>query len=412
MEFIVCMILASIFTGGRIGVDMFHAAKGTTPPHVEKARLKADRERQRLAAQQARVDAKNQPRPAAGKPGLRDVAAVYWGDAMADAIASHDRRRTEKRRQCEEDKSAYAGGRKPRKVGPSWRERLARLKDVIVNGPQPAKASTEPPRVADVEQVVTDTLDGPRIACDVCGATLADASGGHRHPPGSTCPKALPAEPAPPPRPDPVPARPQPSGASSQSPAPNPPEGATMTAVTGEAVNYETAIIQLDLLAEQQQVHLEHALKALEEIRAAKLAISNTQASYRPAAQAAATVHDALTALGLDSETVANTGTIADAMPPNAVDDMFARLEEMEAAAVQQVANAEAALAATAQARATIVAKYGDAHATVQGELGGDSRFLGDGGVAAQFRHIPANLTSAGTPQHESGQVDNPQDPT
>jgi hypothetical protein len=467
MEFIVCMILASIFTGGRLGVDMFHAAKGTTPPHVEKARLKAEQQRERDAAKLARLKAKNQPRPADGKPGLKDVAAVYWGDAMADAIEAHNRRRDEKLRQRAENETAKAENRVPEQVRPTWKQRAARVADLVVNGPRP-----QPAAPAEPAPPATPASDGPRVACDVCGATITGETATHNRPDGRPCDRTWPAsKPAPTPTPavqpkgdgitgcprcgGPVgetrdygkycptcdrsgnddkvtwitdcprcnteryrrPVRPRTDlnrhqravyiavhylndsitcpteeqiAAEEQSASAIKPDkqGVPMTsapgqtAPTGEAANYETAIAELDKIEAAQQAHLDQAQAALAKIQEAKGAISEAQASYRPAAEAAGSVHEHLTALNLDQETVANTGTMADAMPPNAVDNMFTQLEQMEAAARQQVANAEVALAATAAAKATIIAKYGDAHATVQGELGGDATFLGDGGGA------------------------------
>lgn len=154
-------------------------------------------------------------------------------------------------------------------------------------------------------------------------------------------------------------------------------------AQSGEAVNYETAMAELDALEAKQQAHLDEAMTALKNIQDAKASISNTRATYRPAVDAAGSIHEHLTALNLDAETIAQTGTIVDAMPPNKVDVMFDQLEAMEVDAQQQVTNAEAALAATDKARQVIVGKYGDAHATVAGELAGDSRFLAAAGAQA-----------------------------
>ena len=173
------------------------------------------------------------------------------------------------------------------------------------------------------------------------------------------------------------------------NPAPNEGDPVTTSASTaaaaggptGEAVNYETAMAELDKLEAAQQAHLDQAQAALEEIRQAKARISDTQATYRPAAEAAELMHQHLTALGIDQDTAAATGTIADAMPPNRVDQMLDHLESMEADAQQQVANAETALAATHVARSSLVEKYGEANNTVQQHLGGDARFLAGSGA-------------------------------
>jgi hypothetical protein len=518
VEFLVCMLLASILTGGRVAQDVIATITGNTPPHVERARLRAERERLRIQRQNAAGQSRSAF--ADGKPKLKDVAAVYWGDALQDAIDAHDRRRAEKKEQRAENQAADVEQRPARKVRPSWRRRAARAWQMLVNPvggnvPDSPSETAEPERQpTDQDSVPTPAADGPIITCDRCGARLADAEGGYQHPDGSTCPKAQPptspkeAAPAPtaPARPDtggdgihtcprcggsvadtvttrgrycltcdqtsnyknhqgpggrydcescgqpgyavtvrprtalntdggtvPVlvhylndsPTCPTPeqirqakqAEAAIQPPAqPNPatagphpshqrgtydpdqkpqPEGDTMTdtdtatgaAPTGEAVNYETAMAELDKLEAAQIIHLDQAKAALQELQQAKARISDTQATYRPAAEAASLINQHLTALGVDQETVAATGTIADAMPPNKVDEMFDHLESMEDDARQQVENAETALAATHAARASLVEKYGEADAVVQEHLGGDSTFLagtGTTGTAAQ----------------------------
>ncbi|WP_250029845.1 hypothetical protein [Paractinoplanes maris] len=185
MEFLVCMLLASILTGGRIGADIIHAVKGTTPPHVEKAKLKAQ--------QQPKAGKPRSPY-ADGKPRLKDVAAVYCGDAMADAIDLHNKRREDKKAK----KAAKAAGQEPVKTGKSgfWQQ----FKEALVApvGEKPANPPTEAPApVAEPAQAP----EGPVIACDECGVTLADNSGAWDHPAGSTCPKAAKRRPQPRPRP-------------------------------------------------------------------------------------------------------------------------------------------------------------------------------------------------------------------
>lgn len=500
MEFLVCMLLAALFTGGRAASDIIHAVKGTSPAHLERARLKAQNPK----------PVRERSPYAQDKPRLRDVAAVYWGDAMRDVIDAHQRRRAEKTAQRREDQSAVHDGRPPRRLRPSWTVRIKRAGSLLWNGPRPAATPADDGAVrVKPAPVAQPGQGGPRIACDTCGVTLLDTAGGYTHPSGSTCPNRNPAAPdRPAPQPQPVPldahlpytltcpgcgatsrSRTDPSHLTSRQrycptcrnrrpatagPAqpdsrvnPNPPvpaatmcrecrirpadsadgycgpciarfdeessapiapgslaldrlaedllgeelfganydpddsravdqrtsttpaEGDNMTqptssssTATGEAVNYETALAELDALEQAQRTHLEQAKAALDEIRSATARISDTQATYRPAAEAAGSIHQHLTALNLDPETVANTGTITDAMPPNVVDQMFAALEEMEATAQQQVSNAETALAATGAARQVIVEKYGDAHATVQGELAGDARFLDSAGTA------------------------------
>jgi hypothetical protein len=160
--------------------------------------------------------------------------------------------------------------------------------------------------------------------------------------------------------------------------------GSPMTAPTGEAVNYETTLNELQALAKEQQQHIDHCQEALKSISEAKAAINNMQESYRASSQAAASTSDHLGALNLDEVTLSNAGTTADAMPAGAVDAMYDHLEEMEAQAQQRLSDAEVALGATEANISHIQATYGDAHDTVASNLSGDASFLhsGVGGAA------------------------------
>lgn len=160
----------------------------------------------------------------------------------------------------------------------------------------------------------------------------------------------------------------------------NPTAGGTVTAPTGEAVNYETTVAELEALAREQRLHLDACIAAHAALVAAKGYIGDMQDSYRASSAAAASTHEHLESLHLDGVTLAHTGTTADAMPAGAVDTYFDQLEAMEAMAEQRRDAAEAALQATEAALANIQAKYGDAATTVAGDLSGDSRFLDGGG--------------------------------
>lgn len=188
MEFIVCMLLASILTGGRITTDIIHGLRGTTPPHVEKARLKAQ-------AQAAAKPKSGRRSPyAEGKPRLRDVAAVYWGDAMADAIDAHDRRRADKQ------KRGTPGG-KP-EIEPQHRPQslLGRIKDLILQpvGEKPCRECGRTDLAvadglcsvctADATEPEVSRSDSPRTACDECGQTLRQVGDMWQHPSSAGCP--------------------------------------------------------------------------------------------------------------------------------------------------------------------------------------------------------------------------------
>src|SRR4051812_20803822 len=96
MVFIVIALLAAAVCTIRPIADVLHTMKGAEPPHLAKAKLRATTQTQKLAAKQAATENRN-VRPGEDKPGLADVIRVYWGDAMADAIDAHNRRRAEKK---------------------------------------------------------------------------------------------------------------------------------------------------------------------------------------------------------------------------------------------------------------------------------------------------------------------------
>lgn len=457
MEFIVCMLLAALLGGGRIGADIVHAVKGTTPPHVEKARLKAQQQK----------PSPHQSPYAGGKPRLKDVAAVYWGDAMADTIAAHDRRRAEKAAQKSENVRAAAAGEQPERLRPSVKDRVKRvgrlLVDPVGEKPAPTGADSRPranpkPAPGDSPGSARTGADLPAVpptsgtvksTCPRCGAAAVLWRGlaceecidlqvrrgvgedgfmarlkwmatpdSYRRPGESTADydtrlnvelDRIAAEH----NPAPTEGEPMTTGTDSTGgeninaphgddlpsavngrrtgnhaagqPSPAPPArdfndivGSGAGAPSGEAVNYETTVAELEALIARIREHLDSVTAALVSVQQAKININNSQASYNPAANAAASISEHLPALNVDAETVGHTGTVANAMPPNAVNDMFDRLEAMEQALIEQRANAEAALGSAEQALKTVQEKYGDAHATVAGELSGDSRFLAD----------------------------------
>lgn len=260
-----------------------------------------------------------------------------------------------------------------------FRDRVAAARDVVVNGVRKAAASPVVRKLVDpVERRQKDTAppqpdpeipDATRDADLPPGTRRIGPDGGYEEwdgyawrPANQTANRPV-NEPA-------TPAQPAPAG------------GTTMTASTGEAVNYETTIAELNDLADQQRGHLDQCQAALQAIEAAKASIGDMQDSYRASATAAANISDHLAARNLDGVTLANAGTTVDAMPAGKVDEMFDQLEVMEADAKARLADAEIALGATEENLRHIQATYGDAHETVAGQLGGDSSFLDSGGMS------------------------------
>ncbi len=166
-----------------------------------------------------------------------------------------------------------------------------------------------------------------------------------------------------------------------------------MSAPTGEAVNYETTVAELEAIEREQMNHVDQAAACLDAVVAAKAAIDGMQESYNTTAAAAKGVNEHLGALlPGDGETLAQVGTIGDAMPPNKVNDMFDHLELIEAEAEQQKQNAATALAATRAAIGRVQSEYGEEAAKVASNLGGDPTFLGSSGATA----APAAPVGAG----------------
>lgn len=176
MELFICFFLATILTGGRVFADTVHAVKGTTPAHVEKARLRAQTRSGRAP--------KGRSVYADGKPRFGDVAAVYWGDAMQDAIDWHNRRRQEK------------AGERPAPTKPWWRslwqliwEPVGEKKPHIDDDPKPAPTPPAEPAAtpptegdrpvsqADSSEAALNELTGPTGDSHVGGTDIPLANG-------------------------------------------------------------------------------------------------------------------------------------------------------------------------------------------------------------------------------------------
>lgn len=313
--------------------------------------------------------------------GLRDYLADAWSDNWAN--------RTEARR------AAYEAARdaepsNPDRSGPSWRDRQRAVKAAAVKAarvvvqpvevkPQPVQPDPTPDQpAADAADV-----DGQRT-CPDCGATLTHMDGNWRHPDRGNCPHHA-AQPDPPSCP--VCGWPywQTSGGprcACSNRKPNQPKETPVTAPTGEAVNYETTIAELDALIAYLRQWLEALTVALAKLEEAKNHVSDSQDGYRPAAKAAPSILEHLAALHLDAHTLGLISAIAEAMPASAVDEILALLEEAEAKLKSLRDAAATALEAAEAAKAHVVSQYSAAHETVAGNLSGDSRFVSSGAAA------------------------------
>jgi hypothetical protein len=383
-------------------------------------------------AQQGRVSPRLQAKYDSGAE--QKTSRYGLVDYLADAWSDNWRDRTEARRAAAQA-AAGVEPSKPGRSGPSWRDRLRAVKAAAVKAahrvvdpvepwPQPAtrpEPTPEPPVVAaDVNEQRT---------CPVCGQAMVLDDGRWRHttPPGDhpdvyPLTQRSPVANADNARPAPADARILPSvgdasagaearhrivgpppdvvfaGAPDRSAHPSvtcpscgasytyahackrrPSQEDPMTAPTGEAVNYETTIAQLDALIAYLQKWLDALTAALAKLEAAKNDVTDAQDGYKQAAKAAASIQEHLAALHLDAHTLGLISAIAEAMPASAVDEVLALLEEAEVKLRSLRDNAATALEAAEAAKAHVVAQYSAAHETVQGNLGGDSRFVGSG---------------------------------
>lgn len=291
-----------------------------------------------------------------GKAAAAMVAKYGFLDHLRDAWHDYWPRRTEALIAARDAKAANPG----QKV--RLRDRLTAAGAVITAGARKLvesagwKPTVEPdPPAVPVPALAVDTGDVPE------GTRRFTATGQEEYRDGRWQP--VPKNPDSPPQP----AKPAPS------------TGGTMTAPTGEAVNYETTVAELEALLKEQQMHLDACIGAQSALAAAKAFIGDMQESYRSSSAAAATTHEHLAVLHLDGATLADTGTTADAMPAGAVDTYYDQLEGMEAMAKERRDAAEVALHSTEAALGNIQAKYGDAATTVAGDLSGDARFLDSG---------------------------------
>ncbi len=156
--------------------------------------------------------------------------------------------------------------------------------------------------------------------------------------------------------------------------------GGAMTVSTGEAVNYETTVNELEALIKACQEWLDQVTAALKSCEDAKNHIEDAQAGYKTAATGSAGIFDHLAAMNLDAKTLGLIGAIKEALPASDVDVVLALLEEAEAKLTEMKTNAQTALDAAHAALAHVVAEYGEEAAKVASNLGGDPTFLGSGG--------------------------------
>ncbi len=163
-----------------------------------------------------------------------------------------------------------------------------------------------------------------------------------------------------------------------------------MSAPTGEAVNYETTVAELEKLIAACRTWLDQVTAALKCCEEAKNHIEDAQGGYKTAASVAASILDHLAAMHLDAHTLGLIGAIKEALPASDVDVVLALLDEAVVKLQEMRDNAQTALDAAEAALAHVVAEYGEEAAKVAGNLGGDSTFLGSGGGGSSAPPVSA----------------------
>lgn len=371
MEFFVCWLLAMAITGGRFGTDAIHAVKGTTPPRVERARLRERRERERRSAAGAKP-AWSQRGPA------RRYFAALWRDSWDTATAHHAKVVDEKRAGKRPTVSARLG-------------RLARLLwEPIPSRDDKPKPAAVPPSEGTAEDALPEgrSFTEYRWECGRCRASgvlddyykasaLVDA---HICPDGVKPPRGPDPDrfqfldfedaleegrsPCPPTKPT-SPARPH---------SPNP-GGNRMSAPTGEAVNYETALAALTGLAETVTTLTDHAQGLAAAITTADSHLDGVDAQRRDVAATTQTITEHLSALKVDAASMSGVAQAMDAMTAERVSELIDHLAAAKTIADEFLAALDTAAAGVEASRSAVTATYGNA-AEVVASTGVDPAFL------------------------------------
>lgn len=259
--------------------------------------------------------------------------------------------------------------------------------------PDPADTPTPPPATTpgpDAWNAPTPTggataAGWEAVECQVChAAVLTSVGNGTLRCPNPGCPSNT-APAGDPPQPDSQP----------RHAAPEPDQGgSTMTAPTGEVVNYETHVAELKAEIAEQRRTLDLLDAAVKSCAETKARVDEAQQHLQASAGAAQTKQEHLQGLHLDGTTVAHAATATEALSPNRVNDLYEHVEAMEAELQKRRGDAADALASMEAELQHVQAKHGDHHAHVASELSGDARYL-DSGTGTTTRPTPTPVGAA-----------------
>lgn len=186
--------------------------------------------------------------------------------------------------------------------------------------------------------------------------------------------------------------------------------GTPMSAPTGEAVNFETAVPALAALTAATQNLSEHIAGAKQSATQFNDQVNEIDVARNDVALAVQSVMEQFTERHLDTSTMAS---VTAAMELIKAGDLSGAMDHVDAA-VAKLASAETAAleasGATAEASQTVVSKFGDAAVTVASELGGDARFVDSSGGHGSTVTSPAalNVMSTSAAQRKDGLTANP----
>lgn len=168
--------------------------------------------------------------------------------------------------------------------------------------------------------------------------------------------------------------KPQPAGPSTQSPAPNP--GAPMSTPTGEAVNFRTAVAQVDALLSLTKSQLDQASAADRALASVDAAIDGMQQRQVMIATGTTSLAEHLAACGVDPTSISAVAAAADVLTNGVADQLMEHVEQLRIVIRRVMAACDAGIAALHKARKTLIGKYADAAAVVEEELKGNPKFL------------------------------------
>lgn len=296
------------------------------------------------------------------RPGASGYFRDLWDDIWDDA--------TERRRKHREEKKAGTRPRLWERVKRGWQWTQSAFQGREGNETKGGASATPEPTVDDGLKPATPAADGPNLfACAECGAGMEGPgncpSCGASYPAPARGPDMFPT-PAPLPRsqnpawnhPTPQIGTYQPRHDGAQQPTIN--GGTNTMSPTGEATNYEQAIVEIQrmrshLTGMQDQVaalkqHLTGANNCVDALDAGRTALGAATDQYKAS----------LEQQNVDSATVGHAGEVADALSPNSICRLIEHIDGALAelgAFVSAIDNAQSSAASTEK---SLTEKYAD----------------------------------------------------